>query len=211
MRKIKTKPAFLRRAPVQKRSQQLILDIVEGGFIVLEKNGWKGFSTNRIAQATGVSIGSLYQYFNNKEEILMVMNEHVGEDLLNNAIGKLHKSENSSLADFAETLVKSLFTVLLEKQSRFRLLFMPTEKNLTKSVLRKSQEVFFDHLIEFINEEFPITGVDNIKKRSNLIRVLMLSFLGVAENLLEEVRGKHKSRVYMTTFSNLTRHAFESY
>ena len=33
---------------------------------VLEERGWKGLTTNAVAEAAGVSIGSIYQYFPNK-------------------------------------------------------------------------------------------------------------------------------------------------
>ncbi|MGN6104871.1 MAG: TetR/AcrR family transcriptional regulator [Kofleriaceae bacterium] len=40
---------------------------------VLERDGVRGLTTNRIAEVAGVSIGSIYQYFPNKEAIVAAL------------------------------------------------------------------------------------------------------------------------------------------
>ncbi|MUM18522.1 TetR/AcrR family transcriptional regulator [Mycobacterium sp. CBMA271] len=44
--------------------------IVDAGRQVLIEHGYEGASTNRIAEAAGISPGSLYQYFPNKDVII---------------------------------------------------------------------------------------------------------------------------------------------
>lgn len=44
--------------------------MVEGAARILERHGHDGFTTNAVAELAGVSIGSLYQYFPNKEALL---------------------------------------------------------------------------------------------------------------------------------------------
>ncbi len=59
-----------RKEPVQARSTQLVADILEAAVRVLEREGAQRFTTIRVAEAAGVSVGSLYQYFPNKQAIL---------------------------------------------------------------------------------------------------------------------------------------------
>jgi AcrR family transcriptional regulator len=59
-----------RKSPRQTRSTRLVADILEAAARVLARDGAHHFTTARVAEAAGVSVGSLYQYFPNKEAIL---------------------------------------------------------------------------------------------------------------------------------------------
>ena len=58
-----------RRKPLQARSRESVDAIVDASAQVLEHHGYAAATTNRIAERAGVSVGTLYQYFNNKDEI----------------------------------------------------------------------------------------------------------------------------------------------
>ena len=59
-----------RKEPSQARSTQLVADILQAAIRVLEREGALRFTTIRVAHEAGVSVGSLYQYFPNKQAIL---------------------------------------------------------------------------------------------------------------------------------------------
>ena len=59
-----------RKRPRQSRSEHLVAAILEAAVRVLEREGAARFTTARVAEAAGVSVGSLYQYFPNKQAIL---------------------------------------------------------------------------------------------------------------------------------------------
>lgn len=59
-----------RKRPVQARSTQLVADILEAAIRVLRRDGAQRFTTIRVAAEAGVSVGSLYQYFPNKQAII---------------------------------------------------------------------------------------------------------------------------------------------
>jgi AcrR family transcriptional regulator len=61
----------LRRAPTQRRAQQRIQRILDAADAVLAREGVIG--TRSIAQAAGVSIGSLYHWFPDKESIALAL------------------------------------------------------------------------------------------------------------------------------------------
>ncbi|WP_422036631.1 TetR family transcriptional regulator [Reyranella sp.] len=66
----KTPRISSRKEPRQARSAQLVSDILEAAVRVLTQDGARRFTTARVAERAGVSVGSLYQYFPNKEAIL---------------------------------------------------------------------------------------------------------------------------------------------
>jgi AcrR family transcriptional regulator len=59
-----------RKQPKQARSAGLVATLLEAAVQVLAKEGAPRFTTARVAEKAGVSIGSLYQYFPNKTAIL---------------------------------------------------------------------------------------------------------------------------------------------
>jgi len=59
-----------RKQPRQARSARLVQDVLQAAIRVLERDGAAGFNTVRVAERAGVSVGSLYQYFPNKQAIL---------------------------------------------------------------------------------------------------------------------------------------------
>lgn len=59
------------KAPRQGRSRETVEVILTAATRILGKEGPDAFNTNSIAQVAGVSIGSLYQYFKNKDSIML--------------------------------------------------------------------------------------------------------------------------------------------
>lgn len=59
-----------RKQPQQARSTELVAIILEAAVQVLAKEGAARFTTARVAEKAGVSVGSVYQYFPNKAAIL---------------------------------------------------------------------------------------------------------------------------------------------
>ncbi|BCK76802.1 transcriptional regulator [Acetobacter aceti NRIC 0242] len=60
----------VRKKPKQSRSTDLVAAILEAAVQVLMEEGASRFTTARVAEKAGVSVGSLYQYFPNKAAIL---------------------------------------------------------------------------------------------------------------------------------------------
>jgi len=59
-----------RKQPQQARSTELVAAILQAAVQVLAREGAQRFTTARVAEKAGVSVGSVYQYFPNKAAIL---------------------------------------------------------------------------------------------------------------------------------------------
>ncbi len=64
-----------RKRPRQPRAQVTVEAIVEAATRILGREGAAALNTNRIAEVAGVSVGSLYQYFPNKQAIVVAVIE----------------------------------------------------------------------------------------------------------------------------------------
>jgi AcrR family transcriptional regulator len=76
-----SEPEKPRRSPQQERSRVTVEAILEAAGLLLVEKGLAGASTNAIAIKAGVSIGSLYQYFPNKESIFLALLERHHEEM----------------------------------------------------------------------------------------------------------------------------------
>ncbi|MBL1420850.1 MAG: TetR/AcrR family transcriptional regulator [Alphaproteobacteria bacterium] len=68
-----------RKQPKQNRSRQMQADILEAAIRVLQQDGLAAFTTVRVAEVTGISVGSLYQYYPNKNSILFDLQRRIME------------------------------------------------------------------------------------------------------------------------------------
>ena len=67
-----------RKQPKQRRSEETRRQILDAAARVFEAHGYVSGTTNRIAEAAELSVGSLYQYFPNKDAILRaLMQDHL--------------------------------------------------------------------------------------------------------------------------------------
>ena len=65
-----------RHVPKQQRSRAIVEAILEAGRRLLESEGVDALTTHRIAERAGISIGSLYRSFANKETVIAAICEH---------------------------------------------------------------------------------------------------------------------------------------
>ena len=63
----------LRKTPSQTRAMRTVDTLFEAATRILANEGEAGFTTNRIAERAGFSIGTLYQYFPSKEAIVVAL------------------------------------------------------------------------------------------------------------------------------------------
>jgi AcrR family transcriptional regulator len=71
-----------RKQPSQRRSRETVAVVLEAAARILEKEGLAGFNTNAVAERAGVSIGSLYQYFPNKDTLTLALIAEFEHELL---------------------------------------------------------------------------------------------------------------------------------
>lgn len=85
-----------RRAPVQARSRATVEAILTAAARIFSTQGYAAGTTNRIAERAGVSIGSLYEYFPNKDALLAALVEahmHEGEEVLRRTAEEVARAE----------------------------------------------------------------------------------------------------------------------
>lgn len=99
----------VRKKPRQQRSKQMVHAILQAAAELFAQLGYARATTNKIADRAGVSVGSLYQYFPNKDSILAgLLAQHHAE--VHEVVG----AALSRLADPATPLADGLRQLLTE-------------------------------------------------------------------------------------------------
>lgn len=101
-----------RKQPTQDRSAKTVEAIVEAAIRVLQQGGWAKFTTTRVAERAGISVGSLYQYFPNRESIGVAVVRQRTRVFL----AALIEAEFPRPATLAETTHRAMAIFLAEKR-----------------------------------------------------------------------------------------------
>lgn len=88
-----------RKLPSQARSQATVEAILGAAARVLAEQSLAGFNTNRVAEVAGVSVGSLYQYFPNKDALVVALITREQEKLASSLEAAVQSCAGQSLRD----------------------------------------------------------------------------------------------------------------
>jgi AcrR family transcriptional regulator len=97
-----------RKAPLQTRSRATVDVILEAAARVLAERGYAGTNTNLIAAVAGVSVGSIYQYFPNKDAIVVALRDRHSEAMHALFRGAIQSEPNGQLSGVVTALVRAL-------------------------------------------------------------------------------------------------------
>jgi AcrR family transcriptional regulator len=100
-----------RRQPTQKRAQETVDAILDAVIRLLKRRGAAAISTNGIAAAAGVSIGSVYQYFPDKQAIFVALHQRHIERVDQVLERKISESANEPLERLVSKLMEGMIEV----------------------------------------------------------------------------------------------------
>jgi AcrR family transcriptional regulator len=114
----RTSSAEPRKRPRQRRSNRTVERILAAAARIFDERGYRSTTTNHVADEAGVSIGSLYQYFPNKDALLVALAEQHLVEAAERFGGRLARlrDEQPDLRETVRSLVE--LAVALNDSSR---------------------------------------------------------------------------------------------
>jgi AcrR family transcriptional regulator len=100
-----------RKEPRQARSRATVDAILTATAQVLVEEGYDKATTNAIARRAGVSIGSLYQYFPNKEALVTALCERHMHETMHLLMGEMEALQTAPLPEAIRRLIKVLLRI----------------------------------------------------------------------------------------------------
>ncbi len=115
-----------RKQPRQRRAHETRARILDAARAVFEEHGYAHGTTNRIAAAAGLSVGSLYQYFPNKDAILVeLVDAHIeaGTAAVLGALPAADGWDELPLVDIVGPVVAAMVLLHADGRGLHRVLF----------------------------------------------------------------------------------------
>jgi len=106
-----------RKQPLQQRSRETVAVILEAAARILEERGLEGYNTNAVAERGGISVGSVYQYFANKDALTLALIAKFETSLLEKMREAIAAAEGKNLAASLNLLVRAQLKVHAERAS----------------------------------------------------------------------------------------------
>jgi AcrR family transcriptional regulator len=111
-----------RKAPSQARSRHTVEVILEAAARIFTEHGYAGANTNLIADKAGISVGSLYQYFQNKDVLVAALHQRHAEQMLQAVQSALAKPLAPSLEGHIGAMVGALLAAHMRQPGLNRML-----------------------------------------------------------------------------------------
>lgn len=158
----------MRKIPQQQRSKELVARLVDATAQSIRINGMDKFTTHHVAELAGVSVGSLYQYFDSREDLIEAMLDMVTLNL-RAGLNKLVLEKTTDLRD------------MVEKSVHFGMGFLRADDGLavelvrnwyrlpTQNVVRLLQDTLLDFMRMYLLKNPLASNPERLQIRSFII------------------------------------------
>jgi len=104
-----------RKTPVQARSTATVEAIYEATIQVLLSHGIERLTTTRVAERAGVSVGTLYQYYPNKQSLLFAVLENHLDKVMARVEATCERARHKPLAEMMREMVEAFVDAKMER------------------------------------------------------------------------------------------------
>jgi AcrR family transcriptional regulator len=111
-----------RKPPQQSRSRVTVVTILDATIRILEQEGNEAATTTRIAEVAGVSVGTLYQYFSNRDAILAALQDRELERATEFMLRVLSEGKARTPFEIARCVIEGLLELYAACPALHRLL-----------------------------------------------------------------------------------------
>lgn len=139
-RKLNVKKGHL---PLQERSRQMVEWILDAAMRLFSEQGYETTTTNKIAELAGVSIGSLYHYFPNKNAILLELGIRHRKKIYHDIIKTLRKSKESNLREVLKTILTKIVRLHRDNQLFIEALTVHTHIDKQLDTIKHDHDIKF--------------------------------------------------------------------
>ena len=171
---------MFKKVPQQERSRAMVEDILAAATRVLSERPLNTVSTNLLAEVAGVSVGSLYQYFDSKQAIVETLLEQHRHDCMVLANAALVDGSGKRMIDRSRTVLRELLA-LHERQRTLHVSFTQVQ-NACSSLATPEHAEHARFFASLLAEEFPnLSDATSLMHTQALMRIINTLLHGALE------------------------------
>ncbi len=162
-----------RKKAKQERAKRTVDAILTAAARILKRDGLANFTTNHIAQESNLSVGSVYQYFPNKQSILVsLMSAHLDQAM---AARPVELDTDVSLYKHIEAAVKWHLEIRREDPLLFQRLFEIQQEVLTRAERSSFEQFHQDSVLRGLERHKSEIRVKDLKLASLVVSHFILA------------------------------------
>lgn len=157
------------RKPQQQRAKATVDAIVEAGFLCLAKHGTEGTTTRHIADEAGISVGSLYEYFANKQEVMDAMYQMVVADVVRMIQPLTPKLVKMEIHEAVRALLYEFRELLIRDDARYLKYASQAVNFAQRDNLEPINKILNDLVVQYVMHHPEIMRMHNLPVMSYII------------------------------------------
>jgi len=151
----------MRKQPLQQRSRDMVATLLDAASRVIVERGLDNFTTNHVAEAAGVSVGSLYQYFDDKDALIEALMQRDTVQLLVVVDARLRALIDADARSITQGILEAVFDVV-EGDPCKRELMRHWDRLRTRSTLRALEQHMMEACRLYLMRHHEDYRVDNL-------------------------------------------------
>lgn len=178
------------KAPTQERSKQTVNTLINSCSQILREEGFFGVTTDKVAKLAGISIGSLYQFFGNKESVVSAVVQSALEKDMNLFSAKINDIRGLNPNEKKEALLR-LMIEIFENDLELKTKMIPIQNYLLEPIwVNNYIDFFVKNIAKFLDAE---------KNPQSLIRIniFVSSFFGLIQNFIQQNKKLSSDAEYL--------------
>lgn len=179
----------MRKKPKQKRSRQMVDALIEATATAIVERGLEAITTHHIAETAGVSVGSLYQYFDDKEALVEALVDKLANEIAQ-ALLRLPMSQDGDLRSNVALIIQFGFGLLNSRDGLYLELVRNWHSLPTDRVMDILQQSFMDLSRVYFLKHYQNNPIQDLHVRifiiSNSVMFTMVRFIGQPQMMTQE-------------------------
>ncbi len=202
-KKKKQKTKLQLKAPTQQRSKQTVSIILQACSKLLVEESFFGVTTDKVAKEAGVSIGSLYQFFGNKESVVSAVIRQLMSDDLHKFKTSMVNIDSLSQQKKINLITKTLIDIY-SSSVELRAKIQSIQNYLIDRQFYQDHMQSYREIIE--RTLSPMTG----RNSKNVSFVITNALIGLLNNFFEHNSRFHEDENLVEEIERLFSHYIET-